>query len=165
MPDLPYPTRRQLLRLALSTWMGAGLAARAAVADTLPVPTALADALAQASARQQPLVLMVGLQGCPFCKAVRERYLLPLCAEGLPVVEIDMHDLRRITDFAGHAGTHDALIRAWGVRVAPTVLFFGPGGREIAERLAAYAPDFYGAYLDDRLAQARRALATPVADR
>ena len=44
------------------------------------------------------------------------------------------------------------------VRLAPTVLFLGPEG-EVAERLIGYgSPDFFGAYLDQRLAQARAAL-------
>lgn len=41
------------------------------------------------------------------------------------------------------------------------MLFFGRGGVEVAERLTGgYIPDFYGAYLDERLAQARKALKT-----
>jgi hypothetical protein len=45
--------------------------------------------------------------------------------------------------------------------LAPTVLFFGSQGREVAARLkGAYLPDFYGAYLDEQLAIARQAVAT-----
>jgi hypothetical protein len=41
-----------------------------------------------------------------------------------------------------------------GVRFAPTVAFLGPDG-ELAERLLGYqSADFYGAYLDDRIAEA-----------
>jgi hypothetical protein len=43
--------------------------------------------------------------------------------------------------------------------MAPTLLFFGPGGREVAERMeGAYLPDFYRAYLEQRLDQARAKL-------
>ena len=60
---------------------------------------------------------------------------------------------------AGVVRTHDAQVRAWGVRMAPTVLFFGRGGIEVAERLVgAGMPDFYGAYLEERLTTARNAL-------
>jgi hypothetical protein len=38
------------------------------------------------------------------------------------------------------------------------VLFFGPGAREVAPRLVGLSPDFYGAYLDQRLDTARRRL-------
>ena len=41
-----------------------------------------------------------------------------------------------------------------------SVLFYGAGAREVSERLAGSSiPDFYGAYLEDRLAQARAAVA------
>ena len=51
-----------------------------------------------------------------------------------------------------------ALIKAWHVSVAPTVLFFGRNGREVAERLTGGDSDFYGAYLEARLQQARTAV-------
>jgi hypothetical protein len=51
------------------------------------------------------------------------------------------------------------LARRWKIAITPTLLFFGPGGREVAERMeGAYQPDFYGPYLEDRLAQARQRL-------
>jgi hypothetical protein len=50
-------------------------------------------------------------------------------------------------------------VRLWKVRVAPTVLLLGRGGAEVAERLVGgYIPDFYAAYLEQRLEQARASL-------
>lgn len=55
-----------------------------------------------------------------------------------------------------------ACARALKVRMAPTVLFLGPAG-ELAERLIGYgAPDFYTAYLEQRIAQARQRLTAAV---
>jgi thioredoxin-related protein len=118
------------------------------------------DDLKKALAKRSPLIVMVSLEGCPYCQTVRESHLAPLVRrEGLPVVQVDMRSKSPIKDFKGAVVSHDALIRAWGVRVAPTVLFFGPGGEEISERLVGgYIPDFYGAYLDDRLRLARMSL-------
>ena len=49
--------------------------------------------------------------------------------------------------------------RAWKARFAPTVLFLGPNGQELAERLVGVAvPDFYGEYLEARLTEARSKL-------
>ena len=79
--------------------------------------------------------------------------------EGLAVVQIDMRNNASVTDFLGKQWTQDDLIRSWGVKVAPTVLFFGKGGVEVAERMVgAYVPDFYGSYLDDRLRTAHAAV-------
>ena len=127
---------------------------------TLPTASSLNEELAKALAKGSPLLVMVSLEGCPFCKIVRENYLGPMRErEGLPVVQIDMRNTSAIKDFKGTTMTQDALIRAWGVRIAPTVLFFGRGGAEIAERMSGgYIPDFYGAYLDERLRTARALL-------
>lgn len=126
----------------------------------LPVPKSLADELALALKAGQPLVVMVSLDGCPFCRVARDSYLAPLHRqEGVPVVQIDMRTSTSVRDFNGAPSTHDAVIRAWGIKVAPTVLFFGPGGKEVAERLVGgYIVDFYGAYLDQRMQAARAAI-------
>ena len=127
---------------------------------TLPTAESLPDELAQALKKGSPLLVMVSLDGCPFCKVARQNYLGPMREqEGLPVVQVDMRSNRMIRDFKGTLLTQDALIRSWGIKVAPTVLFFGRAGVEIAERLVGgYIPDFYGAYLDERLRLARAAL-------
>lgn len=148
--------RRLLLAGAAACACGASLAAPA----TLPAAVSLPDELAQALKKGSPLLVMVSLDGCPFCKVARQNYLAPLREqEGVPVVQVDMRSSRTLRNFQGHVITHDELIRSWGIKVAPTVLIFGRGGLEIAERMVGgYIPDFYGAYLDDRLQQARAAL-------
>jgi len=126
----------------------------------LPSADSLAASLDQALRVRQPLVVMVSLHGCPFCKVVRENYLQPLRATGLQVVQVDMRDNRPLVDFDGTTLTHDAWVRKQNIKLAPTVLFFGAQGREVATRLkGAYLPDFYGAYLDEQLALARHAVA------
>jgi thioredoxin-related protein len=140
----------------------AGLGPIAAISApvTLPSTESLTVSLDQALRVKQPLVVMVSLQGCAFCKVVRENYLQPLRASGLQVVQIDMRDNRALVDFDGTALTHDAWVRKQGIKLAPTVLFFGAQGLEVATRLkGAYLPDFYGAYLDEQLAVARRVVA------
>ena len=53
-----------------------------------------------------------------------------------------------------------ALARRLGIRAVPTVVFLG-GDEELAERLVGYqSPDFYGAYLEQRIADARRRMQT-----
>ena len=161
MPDAPFTTsptsygsgfisrRRLLLASAAACVCNAGLAAP----KTLPLAVSLPDELFHALKKSSPLLVMVSLEGCPFCKIVRENYLAPMRdQQGLHVVQVDMHSSRNIENFKRATVTHDELIRRWAIKIAPTVLFFGSGGEEIAERLAGInSPDFYGAYLDDRL--------------
>ena len=146
-------TRRALL-LAAATLPLLGRAA------TLPRALDLRHELDTALARHQPLVVMVSLDGCAYCHTVRDHYLAPLHQQqGLPVVQVDMRSRRLLKDVDGRSIVHDEFVRARRVTVAPTVLFLGPHGEELAERLVGGSlPDFYGAYLDQRLEQARARL-------
>lgn len=130
-------------------------------AATLPPSRSLPHELALALERGRPLLVMASLDGCPFCRRVRDSHLAPLLAEtGQPIVQVDMASAAAITGFDGQATTHGQLLRAWKVSVAPTVLFFGRGGREVAERLVgASIPDYYGAYLEQRLQVALKSIA------
>lgn len=159
--DRPGLTRRACLGAALL--LGAVVSAGAAPAATLPSAKSLRDELTLAQKGGNPLVVLVSLDGCPFCKVAREHYLRPMQAQqGLPVVQIDMHSAATVLDFKGAVFTHDQLVQAWGVTLAPTVLFFGRGGAELAPRLVGIgSPDYYGAYLDQRLEQARAAIKSP----
>lgn len=127
----------------------------------LPAAVSLPDELKSALGSGQPLLVMVSLEGCPFCRIARENYLSPLRErQGLPVVQLDMRSKQMVRNLQGTMQTHDEWIRSMGVKVAPTVLFFGRGGTEIVERMTGgYIPDFYGAYLDERLRQAKTLLA------
>lgn len=129
--------------------------------DQLPTPASLRGAAQAAAARGQPLVVMITLVGCPYCEIVRKHYLLPMRREGLVhAVQLDVLDRTgNLQDFDGQMTTPAALATVWKARFTPTVLFFGPDGRELAERLVGVAvPDFYGEYLEARLTEARNKL-------
>ncbi|WP_332824847.1 hypothetical protein [Ramlibacter sp.] len=144
---------------ALAAWVP-WLALAQAAAPVLPRPTSLAAELERALAARKALVVMVSLEGCPWCKLARESYLVPLRAEGQRVVQIEMAGPIPLTDLRGRPSTHEQVVRALDVRVAPTVLFIGRGGVEVAPRLSGVAsPDFYGAYLQDRVDAANRTVA------
>jgi hypothetical protein len=147
-------SRRRFSAIVL-TWLISGtLQARA---QGLSAARSLPDELAAALRRGGPLVVMVSLEGCAYCHIVREQYLAPLAREGLAVVQVDWRSKEPLQGFSGLL-THDEQVRAWKVRIAPTLLFLGAGGREVAPRLVGMSSaDFYGAYLDARLEQARKA--------
>ena len=131
------------------------------MSDQLPTPSSLRGAASAAAARGQPLVVMITLAGCPYCEIVRKHYLLPMRREGLVhAVQLDVLDRTgNLQGFDGQMTTPAALATAWKARFTPTVLFFGPDGRELAERLVGVAvPDFYGEYLEARLSEARSKL-------
>lgn len=127
-------------------------------AAALPTPASLRGAALAAAARGEPLVVMTTLKGCVYCELVRNNYLAPMRREGLVMaVQIDVQDRQStLQGFAGDTTTPADQARAWKARFTPTVMFFGPDGQELAERLVGVAvPDFYGEYLEARLTEAR----------
>ena len=158
--SFPDPSRRQWLQqAAVACALVSPLVWEQGKDKHLPSTASLPLSLQQALQTKQPLVVMVSLEGCAFCKVVRENYLLPLQREGFPMVQINMRDKSALVGFDGTPQTQDALIRQWGIKIAPTVLFFGERGQEVASRLnGAYLPDFYNAYLEEQLTIARRAV-------
>lgn len=127
-------------------------------AAALPTPASLRGAAQAAAARGEPLVVMTTLKGCVYCELVRNHYLAPMRREGLLVaVQLDVQDRQsNLQGFAGDNTTPADQARAWKARFTPTVMFFGPDGQELAERLVGVAvPDFYGEYLEARLTEAR----------
>ncbi|MCJ0764593.1 thioredoxin fold domain-containing protein [Variovorax terrae] len=153
-------TRRRAVAGLASLAALSGRPARAAD-SALPVPASLQVAARAAARRGEPLVLLVSLPGCPYCELVRRSYLLPLRAEGLHAWQIDVTDRRQVVhDFKGQPATGAGLAERWKAGFTPTVLFFDARGQELAPRLVGVAvPDFYGAYLDEALATARKKLA------
>ena len=126
----------------------------------LSAPASLQIELAAALKAGQPLVLMVSLDGCPYCKIARENYLAPLVREeGLRVVQINMQHAEALKDLQGRDTTQAQLIAELKVTVAPTLIFYGRGNQEVAPRLEGMSSlDFYGAYLEQRVHTARQAL-------
>lgn len=144
---------------------GAMLPAVTLAKDTaLPVPASLPAAADAATRLGEPLVLLITLPSCPFCELVRRSYLLPARQDaGLQAWQLDVTDrTTALLGFDGRPTTAALQTTAWKARFTPTVLFLGARGQELAERLVGIAvPDFYGTYLEDRLATARKALTGP----
>lgn len=127
----------------------------------IPAAKSLQTEISAALKKASPLLVFVSLDNCPYCKIARENYLIPLMAErAISVIQVNTNHATPIDDALGKRTTHEQLIRAWAIKVAPTVLFLGKNGREVAPRLeGGSTSDFYGAYLDERLRTAQAAIA------
>lgn len=150
--------RRQFFCLGGGVWL-AGWRQTASAATSLPVARDISQEIDLALQRGQPLIVLASLEGCVHCERVRRSNLLPRLASGQAMVQVNLRSSEAVKDAQGRPTTHDALARQWQVKVTPTLLFLGPGGRELAERMeGAYQPDFYEAYLEARLSNARQRL-------
>lgn len=167
----------QARRLVLAAMVGSLACAAlamplAALAQVSPLerPPSLEPLLEMAARQGQPIVVMFSTVGCAWCNRLRNEQLRGLAAEAparsIQVVEFDLKDdrafevgERRIGGSLAGVRSPRALAVQLDVRFAPTVVFLGPDG-EIAERIVGYgSPDFYWAYLEQRIRQARARIA------
>lgn len=155
---------RQLRRFAsLTALLFAGFFAMPAFADTpLPAVRNLEQSALRAASKDQPLIVMFSLPSCPYCEKLRRTQYQFLAREGYVVQQIEITDRTPVTGFDGKSTDGVRLARQFGIKLAPTVLFFGPGGKEIGERITgAPTEDFYGAFVDRALKQSAQALKNP----
>ena len=70
--------------------------------------------------------------------------------------QVDMDRATPLVDFAGRATTMGAFAASEKARMSPTLMFYGPDGRQLAEPIVGFKlADFYGAYIDRAIEEAR----------
>lgn len=107
-------------------------------------------------------VVLFSQPGCAFCAEERQHYLQPLAREArkeLTVLEVELDAAKQMRDWHGQLVTQGDFARASGARFAPTVMFFDASGRPVAEPIVGLSRDFFGVYLEQRIATALRAVA------
>jgi thiol:disulfide interchange protein len=160
-------------RCAFGLW-GLLLAAMPGYADTdgtegvyVPLATDLAADGKLAREKRVPILVLMAAEYCTYCKVVEKDFLKPMMISGqyqgkvlMRVLYIDGH--QPIKDFDGAAVSPQDLAARYRVQLTPTVLFLGPNGQELAERLVGISSrDFYGAYVDRDIDTARSKLRAP----
>ncbi len=122
--------------------------------------------LASDSEKGAPIIVIFVGHPCPYCEYVEERHLVPMqrrvdAGEEDKVVirVVEISDDRTLIDFSGEEITVSSFVERHNGRFTPTLLFFGPDGEQHAEPLVGVSSeDYYGGYLEDRLAQVRETL-------
>ncbi len=133
---------------------------------TLTVATDLkADAIESAK-RGVPIVILYSLPGCPHCEVVRRSHLTPMSNETPSraiIRQLNLQSTAPLRDFEGVMTTHRDFIDQQKIKFAPVVAFYNPAGQRLGDALiGTMLPDFYGAYLEDGLSEARKRLVQPV---
>lgn len=155
-------SRPTVAQRSLSTPRGTGRAAESRT-DQLPLARNLAsDAAASASGRI-PILLFFDREECPYCEQALREYLVPLSKEAWKdralFRQVEMDRALPLIDFDGSSTTHEALAARYGASLSPTVLIVDAKGRPLAAPLVGLMTvDFYGAYLENALADAARKL-------
>ncbi|WP_043343297.1 thioredoxin [Cupriavidus basilensis] len=160
-PRSVFGTARRTGAAVLGALLVAASTSALAATPHLPPVNDLAIQAAAAASRGEPLVVLVTLPGCVYCETVRRNYLGPQAAAGeIEARELDMTADTPLRNADGSMTTAREWARSRNVAVAPTVLFLDARGRSLATPLRGMQPDFYGAYLEQALDQARSALAS-----
>lgn len=148
-----------LVGLASLAWI-AGTGA-AAPAETIPYATDLSQEAETAKTRQIPILILFTVHNCAYCERVRQEFLLPMrrnpdYADKVLFLQVEQRSARKLVDFSGKPTTHAHFTRQNRVQLAPTVKLFDANGNSLADPLVGLStPDFYGAYLDRAIDEAR----------
>lgn len=139
----------------------------ASAADPAPPVKEIRDfqAVAQAmQTRKLPLLLEFRADYCGYCRQLEKDYLEPMERSGqydqrilLKRFTVDTEDT--ITDFNGETIEAEDFIARYHGSLTPTLVFLDATGKPVAEPLRGYnSPDFYGAYLENAIEQAYKAV-------
>jgi thioredoxin-related protein len=114
--------------------------------------------------RRIPLMVLYSRADCPWCERARRQYLVPLAnepasAERVLMRQIDLDSDAALVDFNGKATTHRRFGKSQRAKLTPTLMFYGPDGRQVGEPIVGFLlADFYAAHIDRGIDQGLAAL-------
>ena len=106
-------------------------------------------------------VALFSQRQCAFCEEVREHYLKPMMAtrpSRITISEFELTGTRRVATWTGRSLTEAEFARERKAKFAPTVMFLGTAGEELAPTIVGLSRDFFGAYLDQSIRIAFKAV-------
>jgi thioredoxin-related protein len=142
------------------------MAATAQAAAALPGAGDLAADGAVAKDKHLPILLFFNRIGCPYCERALREYLTPMqrdpaYADRVIFRQVETNKSNRLVDFGGRATTHREFASRYKIRLTPTIWFVDGDGNALAEPIVGLPTiDFYGAYLDQRIADSLAKLQT-----
>jgi len=114
--------------------------------------------------RRIPLMVLYSRADCPWCERARRQYLVPLAnepgsAERVLMRQINLDSDAALLDFHGKTTTHRRFGSSQRAKLTPTLMFYGPDGRQVGEPIVGFLlADFYAAHIDRGIDHALAAL-------
>jgi thioredoxin-related protein len=137
-----------------------------AAPPVLSKPTDLQREAAAMARDGRPMVVLYSQAACSWCDQARS-HLVPMARQPETAAralyrQIDLDSDAELVDFHGRRVTQRAFARAEKVRFTPTVVVYGPDGRQLGEPIIGMRlPDFYGQYVEQAIEMARERIAAP----
>jgi thioredoxin-related protein len=112
----------------------------------------LREDLAEATANNQRLMVLIEQRGCIYCTRMHEEVwvipdILQMLEEEFYIIRINMHGSTEVTDFDGEVMEERQIARRWRNMFTPTILFFPeevPEGVTGIEAAAIVMPGAFG---------------------
>lgn len=111
-----------------------------------------------------PMVVEMSAEGCTYCEQIEKFVLKPLIMSGeyedrILLRKVDINASEQVLDLDGSTLTQSSFADRYNVYLTPTLIFLDQEGNEIAPRMIGVPLiDFYGAYLDQAIDIARKAM-------
>jgi len=153
------PARGGLMLLPLLAVLS--FAAAANERGTAMVPAADLRAAARV-ARDRGLVLMLEFSSayCSYCRKLEALFLLPMQRnpnydDKVLIRSVSLDAYQTLVDFEGRSVDTREFAARYGVNLTPTLVFLDADGGELSEKLVGiWSEDFYGGFIDNRIAAA-----------
>jgi len=125
------------------------------------------------TAKDKNVVILISVtqEHCPFCRKIKEEILKPMLLSGeygdkVLIRELSIDPGETVTDFEGNERMAADFADGYQVWVTPTLLFLGPDGTEMTQRmLGVQTVEMYGYYVDQSIEQALQRLHDTDAER
>ena len=153
--------------LTCALLFSAAAAGPAHAAAALPGAGDLAADGTVARDKHLPILLFFNRAGCPYCERALREYLTPMqrdpaYAARVILRQVEVDKSTRLVDFGGRTTTHREFASRYKIRLTPTIWFVDGDGKTVAEPIIGLPTiDFFGAYLEQRIADSLTTLGAP----
>jgi len=110
-----------------------------------------------AKEKNLPLLVLFSLSHCPFCKLIKEDFLIPMIISGdykdkIIIREMNIEDNPEIIDFSGAKISSYSFAQNMDISLYPTMFFLDHQGCILAEKIRGVnTPSLFGARIDDAI--------------
>lgn len=113
-------------------------------APAIPLAESLFSLRNESLAQGLPTILFVTEPGCPYCHELRRQVLFPMLRAGelqeiALIREVSAHATFEFIDVNGGVVDGASFAKTMGVFALPTLMFIGPTGEELADRMVGIA--------------------------
>ena len=108
----------------------------------------------------RPLLLLISRKGCPYCTLIKKEILQPMLISGeyadkIIIREIIINTGSTLIDFDGSTIDTANLADRFRTNLTPTLLFLGPDGKELADRIVGINTiELFSYYVDQAIDEA-----------